>query len=207
MSVNGRPKCPDLTNDAKPSLIQNTSYTMQLSNSDANSNGFDAVTLHCSGFNSVENKKTGREDNFPSNRNHITESQSEHSPPKINDNATGTGVLRYALQLRICCPLPKKCSRSVQKCQTNSLSEPAMKNMSVEVERRFYLYNDLRVVFPQRHTDADEGKVLYISIHAYIRTYKHTYIHLCIGLGSNILSVLLDMYIKNPPLYFVLAKF
>lgn len=206
MSVKGRPKGPDLTNDAKPSLIQNTSYTMQLSNSDANSNGFDAVTLHCSGFNSVENKKTGREDNFPSNRNHITESQSEHSPPKINDNATGTGVLRYALQLRICCPLPKKCSRSVQKCQTNSLSEPAMKNMSVEVERRFYLYNDLRVVFPQRHTDADEGKVLYIYIHAYVRTYKHTYIHLCIGLGSNILSVLLDMYIKNPPLYFVLAK-
>lgn len=207
MSANGRPKGPDLKNDAKPSLIQNTSYTMQLSNSDANSNGFDAVTLHCSGFNSVENKKTGREDNFPSNRNHITESQSEHSPPKINDNATGTGVLRYALQLRICCPLPKKCSRSVQKCQTNSLSEPAMKNMSVEVERRFYLYNDLRVVFPQRHTDADEGKVLYIYIHAYVRTYKHTYIHLRIGLGSNILSVLLDMYSKNPPLYFVLAKF
>lgn len=190
---------------------------MQLSNSDANSNGFDAVTLHCSGFNSGENKKTGREDNFPSNRNHIAESQSEHSPPKINDNATGTGVLRYALQLRICCPLPKKCSRSVQKRQTNSLSEPTMKNMSVEVERRFYLYNDLRVVFPQRHTDADEGKVLYIYIHAYIRTYKHTYIHLYIGLGSNILSVtfnnatpiniLLDMYIKNPPLYFILAKF
>ena len=26
-------------------------------------------------------------------------------------------------------------------------------------ERRFYLYNDLRVVFPQRHSDTDEGKV------------------------------------------------
>ncbi|KAK9995302.1 hypothetical protein SO802_019988 [Lithocarpus litseifolius] len=164
VSVNGRPKGPDLKNDVKPPLIQNTSYTMQLSNSDANTNGFDAVTLNYSGLNSGENKKIGREVNFPSNRNHITESQSEHGPPKINDNATGTGVLRYALQLRICCPLSKKCSRLVQKCQTNSLSEPTTKNMSVEVERRFYLYNDLRVVFPQRHTDADEGK-LHVEYH------------------------------------------
>ena len=31
--------------------------------------------------------------------------------------------------------------------------------MDLNGERRFYLYNDLRVVFPQRHSDADEGTV------------------------------------------------
>ncbi|GMY15193.1 FAM214B [Fagus crenata] len=191
VSANGRPKGPDLKIDAKPSLNPNTSHTMQLSNSDASSNGFDVVhttrsmnqsmemmetggsgypediaaeTQSKGEHNSGEYKKTGMEDNFPSNTKHITESQSEHSPPKINDNATSTGVLRYALQLRFLCPLPKKCSRSAQKCKTDSLSEPTIKNMSVRGERRFYLYNDLRVVFPQRHTDADEGK-LHVEYH------------------------------------------
>lgn len=58
-----------------------------------------------------------------------------------------SGVLRYALHLKFLCPLRKKASKVGQK---KSLDDG---------ERRFYLYNDLRVVFPQRHTDSDEGKV------------------------------------------------
>lgn len=155
-SISGNERTRDLQpkNDAIPSLIPNTSQTMQLSDGDANPNGVDDVHM--------EMMDAGREDNFPTNTNHVTESKSVYSPTKINENATTPGVLRYALHLRFSCPLPKKCSRSVQKCKYDSLSEPAATNMDIEEGRRFYLYNDLRVVFPQRHTDADEGKVLYI---------------------------------------------
>lgn len=74
---------------------------------------------------------------------------------------TGAGVLRYALHLRFLCPFSKKYSdsRSVQRRKSDPLCAPARKNMGTEQDRRFYLYNDLRVVFPQRHSDADEGKV------------------------------------------------
>ncbi|CAH8358075.1 unnamed protein product [Eruca vesicaria subsp. sativa] len=58
-----------------------------------------------------------------------------------------SGVLRYALHLKFLCPSRKKASKLGQK-----------KSLDDE-ERRFYLYNDLRVVFPQRHTDSDEGKL------------------------------------------------
>ncbi|CAN7016986.1 unnamed protein product [Brassica oleracea var. botrytis] len=58
-----------------------------------------------------------------------------------------SGVLRYALHLKFLCPLRKKSSKLGQKKSLN------------DEERRFYLYNDLRVVFPQRHTDSDEGKL------------------------------------------------
>lgn len=58
-----------------------------------------------------------------------------------------SGVLRYALHLKFLCPPRKKASKIGQKKSLN------------DEERRFYLYNDLRVVFPQRHTDSDEGKV------------------------------------------------
>ncbi|KAL5543826.1 hypothetical protein UlMin_007610 [Ulmus minor] len=68
------------------------------------------------------------------------------------------GVLRYALHLRFICPLPKKNSRSLQRCKSDPSSEPA-RNKDIEGERRFYLYSDLRVVFPQRHSDSDEGKL------------------------------------------------
>lgn len=75
---------------------------------------------------------------------HRTERQPPASCLKANKNMAGAGALRYALHLRFLCPFPKKGSRSVN---------------GKEVDRRFYLYNDLRVVFPQRHSDADEGKV------------------------------------------------
>ncbi|GAB2273072.1 hypothetical protein Dimus_007879 [Dionaea muscipula] len=69
---------------------------------------------------------------------------------KANDTGHGNGVLRYALHLWFLCPHHKKASRSsFQRCK----SDPW------EGERRFYLYNDLKVVFPQRHSDSDEGKV------------------------------------------------
>ncbi|KAL9246058.1 hypothetical protein vseg_019640 [Gypsophila vaccaria] len=64
---------------------------------------------------------------------------------KVTQSSSSSGVLRYALQLRFLCPPPKKSSKSVQR--------------GIEQDRKFYLYNDLRVVFPQRHTDSDEGKL------------------------------------------------
>ncbi|KAL2907090.1 hypothetical protein RDABS01_005800 [Bienertia sinuspersici] len=77
---------------------------------------------------------------------------------KTKDNLNGSGVLRYALHLRfLCCPL-RKYSESVQGCQSDPLYSPRNSREN-EQERRFYLYNDLRVVFPQRHTDSDEGKL------------------------------------------------
>lgn len=83
--------------------------------------------------------------------------KSLNSCSKVNENCSSAGPLRYALHLRFICPFPKKSNRSVQKCRYNSLPEKA--GLDVEGERRFYLCNDMKVVFPQRHSDADEGKV------------------------------------------------
>lgn len=89
---------------------------------------------------------------------HQSDRKSANGCSKTNENTTSTGALRYALHLRFLCP-PKKCSRSVQRCKSDPLSVPQRTCLDIEGERRFYLYNDLRVVFPQRHSDADEGKV------------------------------------------------
>lgn len=80
---------------------------------------------------------------------------------KSKDNLSGSGVLRYALHLRFLCPPVKKYSDSVQGCRSDPLNSPRDNIQVNEQERRFYLYNDMRVVFPQRHTDSDEGKVCY----------------------------------------------
>ncbi|XP_028118272.1 uncharacterized protein LOC114315856 isoform X1 [Camellia sinensis] len=85
--------------------------------------------------------------------------KSEYACSKVNENAASVGTLRYALHLRFLCPFPKKSSRSVQRCKSNPLSESQKTNFDAEGELRFYLYNNLRVVFPQRHFDADEGKL------------------------------------------------
>ncbi|RCV32035.1 hypothetical protein SETIT_6G226000v2 [Setaria italica] len=79
------------------------------------------------------------------------------SSSKINDSSGG-GVLRYALHLRFLCP-SKKSSKSMLRCKSDPSSVPYNSNTVAEEERRFYLYNDLRVVFPQRHSDSDEGKL------------------------------------------------
>lgn len=80
------------------------------------------------------------------------------SPSKINDSSGGA-VLRYALHLRFLCPSKKKSSKSMLRCKSDPSTAPYSSNTLPEEERRFYLYNDLRVVFPQRHSDADEGKL------------------------------------------------
>lgn len=76
---------------------------------------------------------------------------------KINDPAGG--ALRYALHLRFLSPFAKKPSRSMQRSKSDVSSEPYNHSSGPEEYRRFYLYNDVRVVFPQRHSDADEGEV------------------------------------------------
>ncbi|CAO2173564.1 unnamed protein product [Urochloa humidicola] len=80
------------------------------------------------------------------------------SSSKIN-NSSGAGVLRYALHLRFLCSSYKKSSKSMLRCKSDPSSAPYNTNKVVEEERRFYLYNDLRVVFPQRHSDSDEGEL------------------------------------------------
>ncbi|KAJ8752639.1 hypothetical protein K2173_005528 [Erythroxylum novogranatense] len=81
------------------------------------------------------------------------------SPSKVNYSTNGAGVLRYALHLRFLCSSPKKNSRSIQRCKSDPLSAPESNKMNLDWDRRFYLYSDMRVVFPQRHSDADEGKL------------------------------------------------
>ncbi|CAJ1974909.1 unnamed protein product [Sphenostylis stenocarpa] len=74
------------------------------------------------------------------------------------------GILLYALQLRFMCPFPKRRSRSVHKCKSDTLSAEVRNIVDIEPERSFYLYDDMRVVFPQRHSDSDEGK-LHVEYH------------------------------------------
>ncbi|KAI3962116.1 hypothetical protein MKW92_002301 [Papaver armeniacum] len=95
-----------------------------------------------------------QQEKTPMETSEETDKRFFHSP--INENTAG--VLRYALHLRFLC-LSKRCSKSLQRCKSDPLSNPQTNNLDVGGERRFYLYNDLRVVFPQRHSDADEGKL------------------------------------------------
>ncbi|KAK6920463.1 protein of unknown function DUF4210, partial [Dillenia turbinata] len=106
---------------------------------------------------SETNEELGNKSHIGLNIFKVVGNKSFHSPSKVNKNITGGGVLRYALHLRFLCPFPKKSSKSVRRCKSDPLSIPAENSPKAE-ERHFYLYNDLRVVFPQRHTDSDEGK-------------------------------------------------
>lgn len=89
-----------------------------------------------------------------------TNQKLSHSGIKINENTNGTGSLRYALHLRFLCPPPKKSSKSFQRCKSDLGPVPQKTGSDRNGDRGFYLYNDFRVVFPQRHSDADEGKVI-----------------------------------------------
>lgn len=74
------------------------------------------------------------------------------------------GVLKYALHLRFMCPpLRNHGKDKVSSIQSRSTSPKCLGSAEVEEERRFYIYGDLRVVFPQRHADADEGQVILSS--------------------------------------------
>lgn len=89
---------------------------------------------------------------------HRVERKLEHSCLRVNGNATTAGALRYALHLRFLCPFSKKSSTSVSRSNASLASERS--RIDIEGQRRFYLYDNLKVVFPQRHSDADEGKVV-----------------------------------------------
>ncbi|WOL03741.1 hypothetical protein Cni_G12461 [Canna indica] len=85
--------------------------------------------------------------------------KSVHSSPKVNHTPVRAGALRYALHLRFLCPPSRKSLKSMQRCKSDPSSVPGRSISNVDGGRRFYLYNDLRVVFPQRHSDSDEGEL------------------------------------------------
>ncbi|CAA6664005.1 unnamed protein product [Spirodela intermedia] len=89
---------------------------------------------------------------------HRTSRLQEKTPHGVAGKSSG--VLRYALHLRFLCPAPRRCSKVIRRCKSDPLAAPPPHEASLEAqERRFYLYSDLKAVFPQRHTDADEGKL------------------------------------------------
>ncbi|MBA0675606.1 hypothetical protein Goari_017142 [Gossypium aridum] len=79
---------------------------------------------------------------------HRTNQKLSHSGIKINENTKGTGSLRYALHLRFLCPPPKKSSKSFQRGKSDLGPIPQKTGSDRDGDRRFYLYNDFRVVFP-----------------------------------------------------------
>ncbi|XP_052175953.1 uncharacterized protein LOC127790465 [Diospyros lotus] len=119
--------------------------------------GLDPLPFPC--FESSECKRTTGLDDRTQKMFGGSESKFVNSTSKLNENTSCSGVLRYALHLRFLCPAMKRSSRAVQRSLSDPLSVPLGNNMENEGERRFYLYNDMRVVFPQRHSDADEGKL------------------------------------------------
>lgn len=138
----------DTRADAKSSLISVTSHRDK-----------DLLTSKCGEFDSFTCSKAGKEENFSSIACLINQDKFLHGSSKIIDNAINTGILLYALHLRFMCPLPKRRSRSVHKCKSGPVSADMRNIVDIEQERSFYLYDDMRVVFPQRHSDSDEGKV------------------------------------------------
>ncbi|KAJ1417865.1 hypothetical protein SESBI_16330 [Sesbania bispinosa] len=143
----------DMRVDAKSSLISNTSHRDK-----------DLLTSKCGELDSFACTKSGKEENFSSSTCLVNEDKFLHDSSKANDNVINTGILLYALHLRFVCPLPKRRSRSLHKCKSDPLSAEVRNIMENEHERRFYLYDDMRVVFPQRHSDSDEGK-LHVEYH------------------------------------------
>lgn len=88
----------------------------------------------------------------------------------------GGGVLRYALHLRFMCPpLRNHGKEKGLNAQKSSTPPAACKGGEVEDERRFYIYGDLRVVFPQRHSDAHEGKVCFLIKQKIRKRYMFLY--------------------------------
>ncbi|XP_050224043.1 uncharacterized protein LOC126673805 [Mercurialis annua] len=138
--LNGLSRDSDTKNDAKQSLTLDSSHSLSLNHNSKCIN-------------------TGMEDNGPPNSSSVPAVKSVHSPPKTNGSTAGTGVLRYALHLRFLCPAPKKCTRSVRRCKSDPSSAPEGIKMDAQGFRRFYLYSNMKVVFPQRHSDSDEGKL------------------------------------------------
>ncbi|KAJ6764279.1 hypothetical protein OIU74_023206 [Salix koriyanagi] len=163
LSVNGRNREPEMETDAKPSAVPKTSHSFPHGRDATKSNPLEAVHntkfLDQNRFGNSECKLTGVKDCSPPNTSHLCISKFVHSSSKVNENTTGAGALRYALQLQFMCPLPKKSSRSLQRCKSDPSSVPASSKVDIGSDRQFYLYSNMRVVFPQRHSDSDEGKL------------------------------------------------
>lgn len=77
---------------------------------------------------------------------------------RVNGNTAAVGALRYALHLRFLCP-HRKCSRLVQKSKSDPFCTSQQNSLDNDGDRKFFLCSDLKVVFPQRHSDDDEGKL------------------------------------------------
>lgn len=144
------------TNDMKIS-----SRVLSPKNGFKRTNGSDFVmkSTDSTPFSIVQSQNTEEDDCSRSDASHLSSRSSTSNSSKVNDNSSSSGVLRYALHLRFLCPALKKNLKKFQKCKAEPSSVPITNNSDIEGERRFYLYNDLRVVFPQRHSDADEGEV------------------------------------------------
>ncbi|XP_039124929.1 uncharacterized protein LOC120261210 [Dioscorea cayenensis subsp. rotundata] len=144
------------TNDMKIS-----SRVLSPKNGFKHTNGSDFVmkSTDSTPFSIVQSQNTEEDDCSRSDACHLSSRSSTSNSSKVNDNSSSSGVLRYALHLRFLCPALKKNLKKFQKCKAEPSSVPITNNSDIEGERRFYLYNDLRVVFPQRHSDADEGEL------------------------------------------------
>ncbi|XP_021908936.1 uncharacterized protein LOC110822995 isoform X1 [Carica papaya] len=118
-------------------------------------------SANCSGEVNVDEHLNFPVEENRSNASVVDVSKSVYSPSssKVNENTASAGALRYALHLRFLCPFPKKSFRSLQRSESDPLSAPAANEMDNKGQRHFYLYGDMRVVFPQRHSDTDEGKL------------------------------------------------
>jgi hypothetical protein len=133
--------------NAKSSSISNTTQT-------------DNKDLLTSKYGEFDSFALSKEENSSSSTCLVDEEKFRNgNSSKINDNSINNCVMLYALHLRFMCTLPKKRSRSVPTHKSDPLSSEARNLVDNEHERSFYLYDDMRVVFPQRHSDSDEGKV------------------------------------------------
>ncbi|KAF7834056.1 Protein FAM214B isoform A [Senna tora] len=134
------------------------------------------ISLTSSGLTSMTEKESQRESDIRVDAKSSVISNTCHGDKDVlnlkcgrfgsfkHSKGCNNGVLLYALHLRFLCPLPRKRSRAVHKCKSDPLSAEVRNITDIEDERRFYLYDDMRVVFPQRHSDADEGK-LHVEYH------------------------------------------
>ncbi|XP_061953357.1 uncharacterized protein LOC133675852 isoform X2 [Populus nigra] len=163
LPVNVKNRDSDMKNDAKPSSVPKTNNCLPHGRDATNSIRLDTVhntrSPDHSRFSNSECKNTGVEGCSPPSSSRLCIRESVHGPSKVNENTTGAGALRYALQLQFMSPLPKKSSRSFQRSTSDPSSVPAANKMDIVSEQRFYLYSNMRVVFPQRHSDSDEGKL------------------------------------------------
>ncbi|EEF51718.1 uncharacterized protein LOC8275517 [Ricinus communis] len=157
--LNGRSRDFDMKNNVKQSSILGSSQSLSSGKETSDSNELDAEHTIRSLNHCKKCTSTGAKDDSPPNSSNVCVGKSVHSPSKANENTAGAGVLRYALHLHFLCSSSKKCTRSVRRCKSDPSSAPARSKMDMEGDRRFYLYSNMKVVFPQRHSDSDEGKL------------------------------------------------